>query len=199
MICMPTRNSSAGPSNILDLVLTNEAYNIEHIDLLKRDIALFPKDHLLIHFEFSLKAKRIKNKNRLVYNYKRTDFNGLRNTLRKIPFDCILTNDSIGKDWKIWNDLFLGAVGLHVPKSKIRDINSPPWIDGEVINLLHRTDSKRRKAKKTSFSDIWEIFRKLRTEAIKLIRPKHDEYKKIIADSFKEKPQAFLVLHMHQD
>ena len=62
MIYMPTRISSADSSNILDLVLTNEAYDIEHIDLLKPDIALFPTDHLLIHSEFSLKARRVKNK-----------------------------------------------------------------------------------------------------------------------------------------
>lgn len=69
----------------------------------------------------------------------------------------MFTNDSIDDDWKIWKDLVVGAVDLHVPKSKIRDIYSPPWIEGKVINLLHR------KAKKTSSCVIWENFRKIRS------------------------------------
>ena len=171
MIYIRARLSSTGSSDILDIVLTNEAYDIKHFELLKPEIALYQTDHLLFHFEFSLKAKRVKNKRRFVYNYKRANFNGLRNTLRKVPFDGMLTNDSRDEDWKIWKNLFLGAVDFHVPKSKIRDINSPPWIDGKVVNLHNRKDSTSRKSKKTGSSVIWETFRKLRSEAKKLISP----------------------------
>ena len=77
----------------------------------------------------------------------------------------MLTSDSIDVDWKIWKDLFSGAVDFRVPKSKIRDINSQPWIDEKVVNLQHRKDSTSGIAKKTGSSVIWETFRKLRSEA----------------------------------
>lgn len=44
----------------------------------------------------------------------------------------------IDEYWLRWKDLFLTAVDMSVPKKKIKDTNSPPWIDGAVCSLISK-------------------------------------------------------------
>ena len=104
-------------------------------------------------------------------------------------FLVALDNENVDDDWQCWHDLFIACVEQHVPKIKIRDINSPPWIDSEVIHLLHKKDSARKRALSrdrggdagTSQNPAWEKYRKLRRESKALINRKHKEYLDSIA------------------
>ena len=55
-----------------------------------------------------------------------------------------MQNGNIADDWQCWHDLFTtvhrGPI-QHVPKIEISDLNSPPWIDGEVIPILNKKDA----------------------------------------------------------
>ena len=101
----------------------------------------FPTDHLLILFDFISKVKRLPTQSCFVYAYK-----ALRETLQSICFLCFLQNNNIDDDWQCLYDLFMTAMDQHVPKVTIRDVNSTPWIDSEVIRLLHKKAAARRKA-----------------------------------------------------
>ena len=42
------------------------------------------------------------------------------------------------QDFENWYSKLMSLVEEIVPKVKIRDINSPPWIDGQVVHLLRK-------------------------------------------------------------
>ena len=46
-------------------------------------------------------------------------------------------------------DLLLTITNEHVPQVAISDNNNKPWIDKEVIRMMHKKDRMRKKAKKT--------------------------------------------------
>ena len=137
VVSSPTRKANNDTQNILDLVITNYSDNILHLDIVDPNNMQFPTDHSLILFDFISKVYFISKA------YKKADFKALRETLQSILFLCFLQNDNIDDDWQCWYDLFMTAVDQHVPKVKIRDVNSPPWIDSEVIRLLHKKDAAR--------------------------------------------------------
>ena len=133
----------------------------------------FSSDHLLVLFDFIWKPKRPPKQSRFVYCYKKADFDALRDTLDATPFLCALDNENVDDDWQCWHDLFIACVEQHVPKIKIRDINSPPWIDSEVVHLLHKKDSARKKAlsrdrggdARTSQNPVWSFIENVKAYA----------------------------------
>ena len=173
------------------LVITNNPDNILNLHVVNPLDMQFSSDHLLVLFDFIWKPKRPPKQSRFVYSYKKADFDALRDTLDATPFPCALDNENVDGDWQCWHGLFIACVEQHVPKIKIRDINSPPWIDSEVIHLLHKMDSARKKAlsrdrggdARASQNPAWEKYRKLRRESKALIDRKHKEYLDSIASS----------------
>ena len=137
MVLSPTRITDESQS-ILDLVITNNPDNILNLHVVNPLDMQFSSDHLLVLFDFIWKPKRPPKQSRFVYSYKKADFDALRDTLDATPFLCALDNENVDGDWQCWHGLFIACVEQHVPKIKIRDINSPPWIDSEVIHLLHK-------------------------------------------------------------
>ena len=198
MVLSPTRITDESQS-ILDLFITNNPDNILNLHVVNPLDMQFLSDHLLVLFDFIWKPKRPPKQSRFVYSYKKADFDALRDTLDATPFLCALDNENVDDDWQCWHDLFIACVEQHVPKIKIRDINSPPWIDGEVIHLLHKKDSARKKAlsrnrggdARTSQNPAWEKYRKLRRESKALIDRKHKEYLDSIASSVCSNPKRF--------
>ena len=75
--------------------------------------------------------------NRKVFNYKLANFEGLRNCLANVQFENASSYD-IDEHRLKWKDLFLNALYNFIPVQSIKDINSPPWIDGEVRHLVRK-------------------------------------------------------------
>ena len=108
LIDFPTRGE-----NILDLLLTTIPTKLRHIHGFDDIIST---DHKLINFELDLKIPKKPKTMRTVYNLKRADWPGLKQTLKCIPWDmCFVPND-VDTSLSNWCDLFLSAVNEHIPK-----------------------------------------------------------------------------------
>ena len=168
MVLSPTRIKGETQS-ILDLVITNQPDNVLNLHIVNSLDMQFSSDYSIILFDYICKLKRSPKQSRFVYRYKKANFDALRDKMNATPFLCGLDNDTIGDDWQCWQDLFTACVEQHVPKTKIRDINSPPWVDSEVIHLLHKKDAARKRAfshnhssiVRTSQNPAWEKYRNL--------------------------------------
>ena len=116
---------------ILDLVLTNQPKCICGLTTFDCQLAT---DHLGIQFYIKTITKRARI-SRFVYDFKRADFEGLRQSLSAIHLDMGFDEDGIDPSWESWCDLFLNAVESFIPKIKVKDAKSPKWIDSEIIKL----------------------------------------------------------------
>ena len=104
---------------------------------------------------------------------------------------------TIDECWLKWRDLLLKAVYNFIPVKSIKDINSPPWIDGEVRHLACRSEIYTTLKKYCQNRFVIRI-QKLRSlsQCIKtLIRRKHREYLKRIESSFDRNPKIFWSYH----
>ena len=96
-------------SNILDLVLTNDPSLIEHVARGGRNLMV------VITMLYSLTwhcvaTPRAYQPRRLVYNYKKADFDAFRGYMANIPWECTQMDDCIEESWQKWKDLFNAAV-----------------------------------------------------------------------------------------
>lgn len=130
-----------GPTHIagnkLDFVLCNWPETIENVLTFHPREGIFPTDHYVIEFDIRLKFQRAKRVKRQVFDFKNGNFDDLRESLTRVPFELAFSDD-INEHWSNWKDLFLTAVIDHIPVKTIHDTNSPPWIDGEVRHLIRK-------------------------------------------------------------
>jgi hypothetical protein len=128
MVDFPTRGN-----NILDLICTtipDKVTNIIGFD------DILSTDHKLISFDLNLRISRKPKIKRVVYNFKKADWDGLNETLCHIPWDmCFVPND-IDSSCSNWCDLFTSAIDAHIPKCLIKNVHNHPWIDTELLSLL---------------------------------------------------------------
>ena len=138
----PTRIHN-NTSNILDLVFTNQPERISDISTFDSQLTT---DHLGVQFKIKtiLKRERIA---RYVYNFKKADFEGLKQFLSVTQLDIGFIENDIDQTWESWRDLFLNAVDFHIPKIRLKDAKSPKCIDSEIIKMSRQKDRLWRRAK----------------------------------------------------
>ena len=152
----------------------------------------FPSDHFLINF--SRKAKYDKRKiNRTVFNFKKANWQGLKQALRDSNLSEIIreNNNNVSNACFTWTNTVLSLVNSFIPKINLKNADSPPWIDGEVIRLSKKKETSRKKAIRINTPTSWEKYRKLRNELRVLVNQKHKSY---INDSYtglSENPKRF--------
>ena len=123
--------------NILALILTTIPTKVQHIHGFDDIICT---DHKLISFELDLKVPKKSRTKRVVYNFKRADWSGLKETLHA----CVVP-DNVDTSLDNWYDLFVAAADDHIPKCKARSVNDLHWIDNELGLLLKKKDDARKK------------------------------------------------------
>ena len=109
----------------------------------------------------------MKKPGRYAYNFKSADFENLK--LQIMRSSAISNSVSC---WSNWKSALLDITDANIPKHRIRDSNTPPWIDNEVRHLLKRKESARPAAKKHNSAFYLEKFRILRKESKALINRK---------------------------
>lgn len=113
----PTRRN-----NILDLVMTNTPTFIQS-DILTgsqwSDSGL-PSDHNPVTFDFAVDVCLMAYSGLQRFDFKKTDFASLKQTLMLIPLstgiDNISTLEDFDSHWGSWNDLVFAALNTYVPK-----------------------------------------------------------------------------------
>lgn len=187
-----------GPTHIagnkLDLLLSNCPEIIDGVSTFHPRDGKFPSDHYVVEFKIRLKFKRATAAKRQVFDYKNGNFNDLRESLGRVPFD-IVASDDIDEHWSNWKDLFLTAVKAHIPVKTVYDKNSPSWIDGEVRHLIRKKYAALRQFRKTKTPERKQKLRNLSQQVKILVREKHRQYLAKIETSLKDNPKLFWNYH----
>ena len=68
---------------------------------------------------------------RKVYNFKKANWQGLNQTLEKVPWDQVLNNREPEYAWKNFKSILFYLVNKHIPTITIKSTFSSPWFDSE--------------------------------------------------------------------
>ena len=93
-------------------------------------------DHKLIGFELDLKVPKRSKTKRVVYNFKRADWSGLKETLRNTPWDACIVPDDVDASLDNWYDLFVAAANDHIPKCKARSVQTRKLLYTALVRPL---------------------------------------------------------------
>ena len=139
----PTRNN-----NILDLLITNIPELLCITDIITPDQMGICTDHNGLQFEIQMSVKAPQMLSRYVYDFPKGNILGLRNKFANedVLLSCISdSHEDLDLDWSLWKEKFMSTADKFIPKRKIKDRNSPPWIDAEIRHLLNKKETIRRK------------------------------------------------------
>ena len=59
--------------------------------------------------------------------------------------DIIDEHSTIEVAYNDWINKLMEIIDSHIPKTKLRDINTPPWINGPVMHLVRKKNEARKK------------------------------------------------------
>jgi hypothetical protein len=98
----------------------------------------------------------------------------------------------IDNAWNLWSTKFLSVLNAHAPirRKKFKN-NPPPWLNGDVIEAMHKRNLLHKKACKDKNNiSLWSCFRKSRNVVRKLVRhARSNYYNNNICDSMRFSPK----------
>ena len=149
-------------------------------------------DHCTISFCVKASIKgRIRGR-RTVFDYRRGDFDGLRQKLKSTDLCSLIQDQSnINDNWVQWKNTFLSAVADHIPTKSLERKIRPPWITRDIIHVLRKKETARLKLKKSPSSHQKEKFRQLRTKAKRMIRECRAKYFDTLDSALTLQPKRF--------
>ena len=185
----PTRNN-----NILDLLITSIPELLCIIDVLTPDQMGICIDHNGLVFDIQMAVTAPPKLSRYVYDFPKGYISGLRNNLAN---DCLLScisdgHEDVNLDWSNWKETFISIVDQFIPKRKIKDRNSPPWINAEIRHLLNKKETAiRRKLSTNSSNSVKKNYRDIRALTKRLIQESRSSYFDKVGAEIDTNPKRF--------
>ena len=128
---------------------------------------------------------------RFVYDFKKADFEGLRQSLSAIQLDMGFDEDDIDQSWESWRNLFLNAVKSFIPKIKLKDAKSPKWIDSGIIKLSKQKYHLWKRAKQSNSPILWDNYRAKGKQIKTATKRKYHDFLMNMQTNLKDDPKKF--------
>ncbi len=181
----PTHNSG----NTLDFILTTFPDKFKKINT---EISPIESDHLMINFTINIEHKLPNLPPRQVFNYKKAKWSDLKSDITNSNLEhFILECDDVNQACTYWTNTVTNLLNKHIPKIKIKNSNTPPWIDSEVINISKRKETARRRANKLNTDQSWTKYNKIRNKLKSLTKSKYLNYINDISTSLFNNSKRF--------
>ena len=176
--------------HVLDFILCNHPELFSDIYIEKNN---FPSDHYIVNFSFDVVVKQPRVVPRIVYDYKKADWVGLRKAIIDTKLSNLLNQYrlDVHKACSKWTHAVKSLIDKYIPRHKIRNINSPPWIDGEVIHLSNKKETAHKKARRKDNPDSWAKYKRLRNKLRNLVDFKYNKYIEDTTSAVNDNPKRF--------
>ena len=178
-------NPSTKDGNILDLVITN--LNETFTPILARTYP-FRSDHYLLEFVIATETHKTKPIPRHVFNFNRADMVSLKEDIISIDLSKY---DQIDNMWHHFRTKIINALDRRVPRIRIKNKTSPPWIDADITQMSRQKHSALKKALKTQSSIHWDNFKNIRNRLKNRVNWKYKNFIIQITDTLVTKPKSF--------
>ena len=120
--------------NILDLVLSNRNC-ITSVDVIDN---LPSTDHSAVEFYLSVSIPIQQPCQRLLYNYKKANFDAFCEVLSHVPWSCVTDCNDTEYSWSLWKDLFSAAAEQCVPQVRWKRSKMKHWFSDSTISFIHK-------------------------------------------------------------
>ncbi|KAJ8272727.1 hypothetical protein GJAV_G00092740 [Gymnothorax javanicus] len=145
--------------NVLDLVLTN--FPLSFLGL--HENAVF-SHHAALAIDFHVpKPVRVVNSSKTVFNYRKADFDHLRNLLSRYPWSRLQYIADVDEYVEFFYEYLYSAIRESVPVVRIRNKTFPNWYDNDLICAVKEKERARRQYKRTKHPDDYYAFSQART------------------------------------
>ena len=118
-------------------------------------------DHFCLTFFLFRSLPRPRKSKKLVYTYRKTDWEHLKSLFSHTPWHCAYFDENLDDNWQAWLDLFFAAVDQCIPKRRHNNKFNPPWISKELLKLCRKKKLLFRKAKRVNTDLLWMRYRTL--------------------------------------
>ena len=176
--------------NTLDLVLSNFPNRFNSITV---EEDAFSSDHYPIEFDIRIKIKPVKAVQAKVFDFKNADWNKLNTELLDCKLeDCVQENAGdvdIASD--AWHTKVKNVIDRVLTTKRVKNINSPPWIDNEIQSKSKKKFSLWKKAKRIKSLEAWANYRKERNELRNLVNLKYNNFIQSSTEKIAQNPKVF--------
>ena len=184
LIGTPTRENS-----LLDLLITNIPEHINNIEVTDPGTFNLFSDHKFVLFDIHDTFTSSHKLKRSVYDYSRANFEEKNSIFSSIEFE--FSTSDINDDWMVWRDTFLATADKCVPKRTIKGRYNPPWLTGEILSLLKKKETLRRRIKRTHSKSLQMKFKNIRSLSKKIIKESREKFFESLSVSMTSNPKLF--------
>ena len=124
----PTRQRGTDTPHCLDLVLTSNEVNVSNVEV---DSPLGRADHSVVTWNFLVKRERVCDKDVYKYDYRKADYNLLRQLMMEVDWSPVTEANNVCNAWDYFQEKLASAVDQCVPKVKVTNGGklNPPWFN----------------------------------------------------------------------
>lgn len=181
-VSFPTHRSG----NILDLVFAEDGL----IDEVINDGQLGNSDHCVLMMTTN-QSVTPNNQHQKKRDYRRADFNMLRNLFKNCPWTEMMQNTNTTEAWSAFKSTYNSVVDRCIPLKREQSKKWPPWMTHELIHIV----TKKRQLWKKYKSDPSDVnhgrFKDAEKMTKKRIRKAKLNFEKKIAKNSKTNSKAF--------
>jgi hypothetical protein len=178
-------NPSTDDGNILDLVLSN--LENEFSDILSNTYH-FRTRHYLLEFHIKIDTHKAIKHTRTTYNFRKGNIDAVKEDIRKINLQ---EGADVDDQWFAMKRSIIKSLNNHIPKVKVKNNKSPPWIDAEVVEASRNKKKALKKAHRTNKDEDWAIYKNHRNRMKNLTNRKYNEYISTVSDNIGNTPKKF--------
>ena len=176
--------------NILDLICTDCPIKFRNIF---SEEGTFSSDHHVINFTMDMKVKALHPKSAHVFNFKDTNWEIINGKIRSENLSNCVQNHSgdVNLACQDWSNRVKKIMDDNIKKVKIKNVNTPPWIDSDVMHQSHKKEFLRKRAKTRQTEQSWAKYRKARNDLKAMVNNKYVNYINSSADDIATNPKKF--------
>ena len=168
LVKTPTRNQ-----NILDLFLTNQTEIIQDLEVVD---GLSGSDHDAISFTVESSRPRYTPSKRLVYKFKKADFDAYQNLLSKVPWDCIHMDESVDDNWTKLKNVIIATANDCIPHTTLKLKRTKNWLSDKTLSAIKKKRRLYRRAKRSGKPNDLNRYRAFSNTVHKLTRRDHHSH-----------------------
>ncbi|XP_071176621.1 uncharacterized protein [Mytilus edulis] len=168
-------NFTTQTGTCIDLCVTNRKNIIKSVTVLTPICS----SHSPVSVEISFKTFKQHSFKRQIRDFKRADYEGLKNQLNDTDWDDVVFNsNNINDVYMNFVKTFESTVNRYIPTKTITvRPNDKPFMNNLIRNKIRHRNRIHHKAKTSNNPYLWKKFREIRNEITSLERKAKDDYK----------------------
>ena len=149
-------------------------------------------DHLAILFHINVKASRSFKPPNKIFDYKRADFDGLRESMSDSAENVLASapqNFAVEDNWSLFKTTLTKAMVNYIPQRFSSMKYKLPWKHPEMKRQMREKDRLHKKALRYQNPDHWVAFKKQRNLVSRIVKESRSDYlNNVIGANLQENP-----------